>query len=411
MKALQFNITPARYFVAKALGAFSVRAYYGAFSPLRLREVPVPELPGDDWVKVRTRMGGICASDVGAIQMRHSYDSYYSAFVSMPFVLGHENVGVICETGSSVRDFRVGDRVVVDAFLGCKQRGIDPPCEECRKGNFGLCLNWAEGKLPPGSTIGANSLTGGSWGEYFVAHESQLFRVADSIDDEKAVLIDPIACSLNTVLRRRPADGETVVVIGAGVIGLGVIACIRALGSRARVIALAKYPFQREQALRLGADLVLRPAKEDLIYKMGDLLGRKVYLSRYGFNPYFTGGVDAVYDCVGSGFSINTAMKLLRERGDYLMVGIGFPRNVNWIPIWFRELRIQGVAGRGMGALDGGPPEPLFKLAHDLILQGRLDLRGLVTHRFPLDRYRQAFDGIFNKNETGQIKTVFYFPD
>ena len=295
MKALRIEITPWRFFYSQFFGRFTPRAFYSRFSALRLREIGEPELPGDDWVKVKTLLGGICASDVAAIFFRRRYDSFFTVFSSMPAVLGHENVAEIVQVGSAVNGFEVGDRVNVDAVLSCVPRGIDPPCEECRKGNSCLCRNFAEGKLPAGNVIGSNRLTGGSWSEYFVAHVSQLYKVPDAVPNEHAVLVDPLSCSLRTVLKRTPADDETVVVIGGGVIGLGVISWIRALGSKATIIAIGKYSFQRERALGLGANYAFRAAKEDLVYKMGDLLGRKVYRSHYGFNAFFTACVQQTW--------------------------------------------------------------------------------------------------------------------
>jgi len=409
MKALRLEINALSFFYSRLFGQLTQRAYYSRFAGLKIKDIAEPELPGDDWVKVKTRMGGICASDVAVVCFRRGYDTFFTAFTSMPLVLGHENVAEIIQVGSDVNGFKVGDRVNVDAVLSCIPRGIDPPCRECRDGNPNICLNFAEGEIPPGNIIGSNGFTGGSWSEYFVAHRSQLYKVPDSVPDEHAVLVDPLSCSLRTVLKHKPADDEKVVVIGGGIIGLGVVAWIRALGSKATVIVIAKYGFQREHALRLGADYALRPAKEDLVYKIGDLLDRKVYHSRYGFNAFFTDGVDAVYDCVGNSSSLNAGLKFLKERGSCVVVGMGWPEVFDWTPFWFRELNLMGVYNHGIEEWEGGR-KASFEIVHEALASGRLDPSGFLTHRYPLNEYQKAFDSIFKKGSTGQIKTAFTYP-
>ena len=166
----------------------------------------MPALPGPRWVRLRTILGGICGTDFSSIMQRGHPASILQAFSSLPAMLGHENVSVVDEVGPQVTGWRPGDRVVVEPSLSCVPRGIEPVCRHCAAGRFTLCDNFRTGPLPVGSMIGWNCFTGGSWGPYFVAHESQLYRVPDEIDDETAVLVDPIAGALHAVLRRKPAD-------------------------------------------------------------------------------------------------------------------------------------------------------------------------------------------------------------
>jgi threonine dehydrogenase-like Zn-dependent dehydrogenase len=177
MKAIQFRVMAPRPVVGAAR---EVESALAKFYPGILwsgvscghAEVPEPRLPGEDWVKIKTRYGGICGSDLGGI---HLY---------------------------------------------------------CRD-------------------------TGGSWGACFTAHESQLYRVPNNVGDENAVLVEPFGVALHAVLQDIPGDDEPVLVIGAGAVGLLTIAALRALGSHARVLVLARCPFRAEAALKLGATEII----------------------------------------------------------------------------------------------------------------------------------------------------------
>ena len=125
MKALQFIVTIPRYVLGMALGHLHQRAYTGRLSCLQLRDVPEPELLGPDWVKVKTRYGGICGTDLGIIRLHMS--PVMTPFGSQTFTMGHEQVGIIAEMGRGVEGFEVGQRVVADLLLPCSVRGIDPP--------------------------------------------------------------------------------------------------------------------------------------------------------------------------------------------------------------------------------------------------------------------------------------------
>ena len=258
MQAITFDIHPIRWPLCKAAGLLSARAFSSALSGLRLKEVAEPALPSPRWVRLRTRLGGICGTDVATIFLRSHPASFLRSLTSFPVGLGHEVVAEVAEVGADVTRVQPGDRVCVEPALSCVPRAMEPVCARCAVGQTALCENMTQGSLPPGTMIGFNGFTGGSWGPTFVAHESQLYPVPAAMDDEVAVLIDPIACAVHAVLRRPPADEERVLVIGGGIIGLGVVGAIRALDGRAAVSVLVRHERQGEQARRYGAtDVVL----------------------------------------------------------------------------------------------------------------------------------------------------------
>jgi L-iditol 2-dehydrogenase len=412
MHALTFYVRPLQWTVCKVAGWITPRVYWSRLAGLQLREVPIPPLPSPEWVRLRTVLGGICGSDLAAVFERDHPASILQAFSSFPGVLGHENLAIVDEVGANVTQWRPGDRVVVEPTLSCVPRGIDPVCRHCAEGRFTLCDNFRTGPLPVGSMIGFNSFTGGSWGPYFVAHASQLYRVPDALSDEDALLTDPIAGALHAVLRCPPPESGTVVILGAGLLAIGVAASIRAMNWRCRVVAIVRHETQRERMLRYGADacvLVSRRDNQATRYgKVAREIGGTVVHSRIGHQAYI-GGADLVYDCVGNGQSLTDAMKYARAGGMVVEVGTTNISTVDTAPLWFDELTVKGTNGRSFEQYEGERLHT-YEVVFRLIQAGRLDLRGLVTHRFPITEYRRAMETIASRGQSGALKVAFVHP-
>ncbi|MGQ9684091.1 MAG: zinc-dependent alcohol dehydrogenase [Anaerolineae bacterium] len=405
MQALQFIESIPRYALTKALGAVYRPAFWSPLSLLQLRHVPEPELPTPEWVRIRTRYGGICGSDLHTILLQDS--PTLSALVSFPFTMGHENVGVLSEVGAQVRGFAVGERVVAEPLLSCEARGLQP-CPACRQGERSRCAHFAEGALPPGVGIGTCSRTGGSWGEAFVAHRSQLHRVPDSVTDENALLIDTFCCALRPVRRNLPADHDTVLVLGAGAMGLCVVAALRACGCRARVLVVARYPFQGEMARRLGADEALMPPRAEVVPVVAPLLGARLRRPLLG-QPLVLGGAPWVYECTGSRDGLDAALRLCGPGGTVVLLGLAAtPRDLDWTPIWLKEITIKGTFWCSNEA-EGGRQTSAYDLTLAWMANGRLDLSCLFTHRYTLADYRRALAETVARGRHRVIKSAFAF--
>ena len=406
MKALQFDFHPLRYGATLLLGRLSRAAYWGPLSCLRYRDVPEPPLPGDDWVRVRTWYAGICGSDLNLILLRESPS--LSPYSSFPFTLGHENVGVVEETGPAVSDLRVGQRVVVDPPLTCAPRGFTEPCPACARGDP-HCHRYHEGRLAPGIQIGACRDTGGSWSPCFVAHRSQVFPVPDGVSDEDAVLAEPFACALHAVSLAPPAPGDRVLVVGGGVIGLCTVAALRALGYPCRIVALVRHSFQAEAARVLGADTVVQARGSRRYRAVADALGARLLKPVLG-PPVLAGGAPVVFECVGTGPAVDDALRFAAPGGRVVLVGLSaFPRGVDWTPIWFKELHVRGSFVTGSVDLPSGRRVRSLPLALELMRAGKARLGELVTHKFALEEYRTALATLLNRRHTGVIKAVFDF--
>jgi len=413
MRALVYQIHPLGWLACKALKGFWPSLRFSRVGGLGLRDVAVPPLPGDDWVLCRTLLGGICGTDLSILNQAQPADSILQAFSSSPMVLGHENVAVVERIGPLVGGEWLGRRVCVEPTLCCAVRGIEPPCRPCREGRFGVCENFgADGagssRLPPGTSIGYNRATGGAFGEFFVAHQSQLVPVPEGMSDEQAVLTDPLACSLHAVLRVDLSAARRVLVYGAGVIGLGVISALRATGYRGVIDALDRSGYLGDLARSMGADEFLLPPRRpaDRFAAIAQRTGGTVHRVRLG-NHMLSGGYDAVFDCVGGSESLDECLKWCAAGGQAVLVGTGGSA-ADLTAVWFTELRVLGAYGRGMEQFEGRRIGT-YPLVHEWMACGRLKTEGLLTHTFPQADYRHALDVASRKSAWRAVKVAFDF--
>jgi threonine dehydrogenase-like Zn-dependent dehydrogenase len=396
MRTIYFEVHVPKIVATRLLGRLSPSVYGSLISPVRYGEVPDRDLPGPAWVRVKNLLAGICGADLSLFYVQASPSISIAALPGMPRAfMGHELVGRIVQIGSAVKDLAPGDRVTLQRYLPCCSiKEIEPSCSQCEQGNYTLCENFAEGSLP--ENLGAG------FGDHFLAHRSQLVKVPDGMPDDEAVLIEPASVSLHSVLRRPPGPGEKVLVIGAGTIGLNVIQCAKAVQPDCTLFLLEKVEFKKELGLRLGADHLLEGDPYEAVARAS---AARLYKGPLG-NRTLLGGMDLVYDCVGYSKTIHDSIRWLRAGGDYVMIGNQLsPVRFDQTPVWNQELRLIGVNAHG-SENRGGRRVSSFDLAIEMIQDGRIELGGFITHRFPLSDYKNAFK--VAREKVGRvIKVVF----
>jgi len=403
MQALQFDNSIPRYVLAKGLGWLTPTVYWNGGGCLQYREVPEPALPGRDWGRVQTRYGGICGSDLNTITLHDSPS--LSAYTSFPFTLGHENVGTLAETGPAVAGFSVGERVVVEPLLGCVARGFTDLCPACAQGDIGVCKRRTGGTIAAGTMTGFCASTGGSWSPSFVAHTSQLLRVPQSVNDENAVMSEPFAVALRAVLHNPPPPDSTVLVLGAGTIGLCVVAALRALGYSNPIVIAARHSFQAELARHYGATRVLQSQDDQTL---AEALSAQLHRPILG-EALVSGGAQVIYECVGTQPSLRIAIRFTREKGTAVMLGLAAVTfGIDWAPIWLKEITLRGSYTYGVETWQGQRVRTM-QLALDLMADQKVDLAPMVTHRFKLQDYRQALKMVKHKSRHRLVKAVFAF--
>ena len=377
---------------------------------MALLDLPDPPLLGDDWMVLRNRVTGICGSDSKQVLMdfEDASDNMMTAFISFPQVLGHEVVGTVETTGPAVTGVERGQRVVLYPNLGCRPRGITPLCPACERGDYSICANFHAGHLSWGIHTGNAVEATGGFADRLPAHTSMAIPVPDDIDDEVAVLADPWSVSFHAITRNPPAPGAKVIVYGAGALGTTATAILRQLWPASEVATIARWPGQAELARRFGATVFDPTSPEELVEALASWSGATLRRPWGGLPVAYPGQVDVVYDTVGAPQTTEVALRVLREQGTLVQLGVSSPGRFEWTPWYFKELRLIGSNAFGDETFEG-ERRHAFEHFFALLRDRRINLDGMLTHRFRLDEWRDAFTTIIRQGETGAIKVAFDF--
>ena len=316
-----------------------------AVRAMELREEPVPA-PAPGEVRVRTTYIGVCGSDTHAFHGRHP-------FIPIPYMPGHEATGVVEELGEGVTSVKVGDRIVVEPTLPCWE------CKPCRNGNENLCENL--------QFFGCGYPQGGM-ADRFVVRADRLHVIPDDISDLGAALIEPLSTPVHAGRIAGPLKGRTVVVLGAGTIGLLVLAVARWSGA-SRVVVTDPLPAKREVALRLGADAVVDAMAPDVVAQVRAALGESA---------------DVVFDCVAVRSTTLAAIDMALKGGTVVVVGV--PAADFEVPIRImqdQQIRLQGSATY--------VPQD-YATAVEMIQAGAVRAEDFITGQFPLEQAEAAFE-------------------
>ncbi len=396
------ELSPKRVILTQLLGRIWHGAYFSSFAPLQVQNLPRQPLPAAHWVRVRNRLAGICGSDLHMIYVDGDFRIAPAALPghrhSYP---GHEVVGEVIEVGDEVQHLQVGDRVTLQSGPNCLTSGTQSICRSCASGNYSLCerANLFSGPEP----------IGGGWSEEMLVHEQQLFRISSEMNDEQAVLLEPSAVAIHAVLRRLPQPDEHVLIVGAGTIGLLTLQVIHALVPSATVSVMARYPFQIEQATRMGATHILYP--QDSYQGVERTTGAKLFTGMFN-NKMLLGGYEVIYDTIGSKETIHNSLRWARAGGTVVLAGLSLhTMQLDLTPIWYQEIDLIGTLAHGMETWPIGTHEQCstFSIAAEMIESEQIHPEKLITHRFALTNYRSAFATATAKSRSRAIKVVFDF--
>ncbi|GAA2570192.1 alcohol dehydrogenase catalytic domain-containing protein [Streptomyces roseoviolaceus] len=320
------------------------RVLVRSIDDITVEHIPAPTADEGELL-VRTAVVGVCGSDTHAAQGRHP-------FMSLPYHPGHEAVGVVAATGPGVDGFAPGDRVVVEPNLFCGR------CPQCRTGRYNICQ---ELKVFGCQTPGAMT-------DLFTIPADRVHGVPAGMTDLEAALVEPLATPVHAVAKAGDLTGRAVVVLGAGPIGLLVLAAARHAGAAA-IAVTDLLPGKRDRALRLGADAALPADAADLTEQARQALG---------------GPVDVVFDCVAREQSMAQATDVVTKGGRIIVVGVGAAGTtpVRLDLIQDREISVEGTL---MYTAED------YRTALALISSGAVDTDEIVTATFPLEEAAKAF--------------------
>ena len=310
---------------------------------------PVPE-PQDDEVLVKLEYVGICGSDL------HYYESgaIGGYVVKPPFVLGHEPGGIVVKTGKNVRGLKAGDKVALEPGKTCGH------CEFCRQGKYNLCPDVVFFATPP---------VDGVFAEY-VAHKADLcFKLPENVSTMEGALIEPLAVGFHAAMQGGARFGQRALVFGAGCIGLVSLLALKALGvSEVYVVDVVASRLQKAE--QLGASAVVNGAEEDVAARLAELTGGE--------------GIDLAIETSGSETAANQAIGAAKKGSVIVFVGYGRTgrTTLSMSLALDKELTFKTVFRY----------RHIYPLAIRAVAEGRVNLKGVVSHVFGFDELQRAMD-------------------
>jgi threonine dehydrogenase-like Zn-dependent dehydrogenase len=268
-----------------------------------------------------------------------------------------------------------------------------------------LCERFVEGSFSPGMHAGNCRDISGGFASYVPVHETACFPLPEAIPFSIAVLADPFAVALHAILKSPPEPGETALVYGCGSLGVLAVHALTRLWPRTRVFAVDPRPHARALAEKAGAAATFGDKGAALIEAVGEKLGVSVHRPRWAL-PWLHAGVDRVYDTVAAAATLETAVRVTRPQGSLVLVGVATPARFEWTPLYYKELNIIGSNAYGLETVRGKRAHAIEHVL-DLFADPALDLAGVVTHKFGLGAYKDAFLTARSKGGAPAVKVVF----
>jgi len=325
---------------------------------LELVEVPVPEA-GSGEALVRVLRAGICGTDLHI----YRWDAWASSRVALGRVIGHEFCGIVTALGPGTTGVRIGELVAVECHVACGA------CPICRAGSAHVC--------PRMQVIGVDR--NGGFADYVAVPVQNLWPIPPGIEPEVAAILDPVGNAVHAALSTELV-ARTVAVIGCGPIGLLAIGVARRCGAY-RIFASDIRPQRLDLARVMGADVVLDARTTPVADRIREMTAGL--------------GADVVFEMSGSPEGIRTGLRALRNGGFLALLGL--PAGEVLVDlvndVIFKEATVRGIFGRRLWET--------WELATRLV-EGGLHVRSVITHRFPLERYEEAFQ-ILERGEGGKV--------
>lgn len=320
---------------------------------ITFRQIPVPKA-GEGQILIRIRMIGICGSDIHVYHGKHPFTTY-------PVTQGHEVSGEIVALGQGVEGFRLGQKVTVEPQVFCGK------CHPCTHGKYNLC---EELKVMGFQTTGVAST-------YFAVDASKVTPLPESLSFEEGAMIEPLAVAVHAVRRFGEVEGKKVAVLGAGPIGNLVAQSAKALGAET-VMVTDVSDYRLEMAKRCGADVTVNTAREDFGQAMVRCMGPDK--------------ADVIYDCAGSNVTMNQAIRCARKGSVIILVAV------------FADMATVDLAVLNDHELDLNTTMMYrhedYVTAIELVEQGKVQLRPLMSRTFPFRQFKQAYEYIDANRET-----------
>lgn len=406
MDALIFEMKKLKLFKAYFRGKRHKSGYWRKGGPVSIKKIAIPKLPNENWIRVKTVYSGICGSDMKELTLSGALDNPLRTFISFPQIMGHESVGIIDKIGENTSEFKEGDRVAISPWFSCEPRGITPLCSRCQEGDYPHCKNFQRGILPHGMLLGTTIGYGG-FAPYFTVHKSQCFKIPDNVNFEEAILADPFSVTFHSILILNPKPNSIILVYGLGIIGLLSIVCLKNLFRVENIIAVGRYQFQKNLALKLGANHVFMSTSNQLVEEIGNYFNAELYTPERGLK-WTMDGPNGIIDTIGSSETLEIGVRIIKTQGKIVFLGVSRPKRWENTPHYFKELEIIGSNAFGIEEFETQQAHAFYFFLK-FLYEKKIKVSNLITHKFPLSAYNEAFNVLVNKTNSQAIKVVFKF--
>ena len=337
-------------------------AYMTDLDKMEIRDIEMPKA-GAKEVLVELEYVGICGSDV-----HYFHDGRCGDYkVEGDFMLGHECAGTVVALGEGVEHLKVGDKVALEPGITCGQ------CEFCKTGRYNLCPDVQFLATPP---------VQGCYENYIAFPENMCFKLPDNISTKEGALVEPLSVGMHAANQGDVKLGDSVVILGAGCIGLVTLLACKAHGAT-DITVVDVIPKRLDYALKLGATRVINGREADAVGEVDKLTDGA--------------GVDKVFETAGSPITIQQTPYMVKNGGTIVLVGISAQEKIeyNFAKIMANVARVESVFRY----------RNIYPQAIAAIADGIIDVSGIVTHEFDFDDIQEAFDcAINNKDEV--VKAV-----
>lgn len=326
------------------------------------KEVPVPA-PGANEVLIRIKVVGICGSDIHYYQ----HGRIGNFIVNGDFILGHESAGEVVEIGEEVKNLKVGDRVALEPGKTCGK------CKYCKEGKYNLCSHVEFFATPPFHGVFTN---------FVVQPEDMCFKLPDNVSFMEGALVEPLAVGLHASGMGEVKLGDTVVIFGAGCIGLVTLLSCKARGA-SNVYVVDVLENRLETARKLGADDVINAKECNVIKRIEELTDSQ--------------GASVVIETAGAEITVKNTADVVSRGGTIVLVGMT-PKDetcFNFMELMGKEAQIKTIFRY----------RNLYPVAISAISSGAINVKNIVSHEFDFDSIKDAFDYVVN-NTACVVKAI-----
>lgn len=332
---------------------------------LQIVEEPKPIINNDTDVLLKVKSVGVCGSDV------HYFETgkIGSQVVQYPYKVGHECAAVVEQVGSAVNSVCIGDRVAVEPAICCKA------CDQCKAGRHNTCRNL--------KFLGCPGQIDGCLCEYIVMPQECCLEIPNNMTFDEAVICEPFAIGVYAVQQSGLTNEQSILILGAGPIGLSCLEAAKAVGfSKSYITEII--PERLAAAQKSSGDWVGNPNQQNIVNEISDIQN----------------GIDIAYECVGKQETIDQAVELLKPGGKLMLIGIPREDRVSFSIDKLRRKEITVINVRRQNHCS--------KKAIDLISSGQANLKYMATHHFTTDNAQSAFEMVANYQD-GVIKAFLEF--